>query len=283
MRSSCSITPGLAVSAVLWLVLECTRVHAEQRRDYMLDFQPAGTFALVDYFGTGAQLTLEHRLRLYGSSNDLTLGASTIASYPLGEVHARADLRLLFLSFGTSIAYRSVWRDLSFDQDKDGNCVKCDRGARRDRDSFFGRSPGSQNFAWMEARASLLFPINEYVVMSSTAAIRQEDRRDRSFDWIFASIYDRGLIGRFETQLFVKGRDWGGIGPYVQFLFLPRGDHHDTQLAAGFNATTRLGLVDRNDLLFLTFLCRPGDSTYGQHSYFSPIRALLVYRLIFDL
>jgi hypothetical protein len=83
--------------------------------------------------------------------------------------------------------------------------------------------------------------------------------------------------------MFVKHRDWGGIGPYVQLLMLPRDGEHDAQWAAGFNATMRLGLLPRNDLLFLTFLIRPGDPQYGQHNYFSPIRARLIYRMLFQL
>jgi hypothetical protein len=66
-------------------------------------------------------------------------------------------------------------------------------------------------------------------------------------------------------------------------MSLPRAGKHDTEFAAGFNAVTRLGLLERNDLLFLTFLMRPGDNQYGQHSYYLPIRALIIYRAVFSL
>jgi hypothetical protein len=119
--------------------------------------------------------------------------------------------------------------------------------------------------------------------MESTGAARYEGRRDRSFDWLYTSIYDRGVLGRRETLLFFKDRRLGGIGPYLQLLYLPRGDRHEAQWAIGFNAVTRLGILSRNDLLFLTFLTRPGDPAYGQHNYFAPIRALLIYRMILEL
>jgi hypothetical protein len=273
---------GLLVAAAVASVLGSA--HAQQRQDYMLDFQPDGSFAIVDYFGTGAMLTLEHRAPLYGNGNDLTLGTTFIAAYPLGEAVARADLRILFISIGASMAYRTVWRDLSFESGEDGAyCDRCDRGSRRDRDSLLGRTEGSDQFPYAEVRASLLLPFNEFLVGTTTFALRHEGRRDRTYDWFYTSVYDSGVLGRWEAQLFFKHRDWGGIGPYVQLLSLPRAGEHDAQWAAGFNAVTRLGLLPRNDLLFLTFLIRPGDGSYGQHNYFSPIRALVIYRMMFEL
>jgi hypothetical protein len=114
-------------------------------------------------------------------------------------------------------------------------------------------------------------------------AARYEGSMDRTYDWFFTSVHDGGVITRSETMLFVKHRDWGAIGPYVQVMSLPRAGKHDTEVALGFNATRRLGLVTRDDLVFLTFLIRPGDRYYGQHNYYSPVRALLVYRLILAL
>jgi hypothetical protein len=258
--------------------------HAQQRQDYMLDFQPDGTFAIVDYYGTGGMLTLEHRAPIYDNSNDLTVGTTFIAAYPLAEAVARADLRILFLSVGASVAYRAVWRDLSFEPGEDGAyCDRCDRGSRRDRDSLLGRTEGSDQFPYAEVHASLLFPFNEFLVGTTTFALRHEGRRDRTYDWFYTSVYDSGVLGRWEAQLFFKHRDWGGIGPYLQLLSLPRAGEHEAQWAAGFNAVTRLGLLPRNDLLFLTFLIRPGDGSYGQHNYFSPVRALLIYRMMFEL
>jgi hypothetical protein len=273
----------MVASAAVAALLLPALARADQPRDFMLAIQPTGNFLLIDYFGTGGQLTLEHRENFYGNANDLTLGAGVVPAYPEGDAFARADLRVLFLSFGAMIAYRAVWRDLVFDAGKHDYCVRCDRGARRSADPLFGRTQGSDSFPYGEGHASLLLPFNEHFVGQSTAAIRYEARNDRSFDWFYTSIYDRGVIGRWETEFFLKDRRWGGIGPYLQLLYLPRGGHHDAQWAVGFNAVTRLGLVARNDLLFLTFLMRPGDPYYGQHSYYAPVRALLVYRMILEL
>jgi hypothetical protein len=206
-----------------------------------------------------------------------------IGSYPLGEASARVDLRILFLSIGGTIAYRTVWRELTFEPGEDSHCLACDRASRREVDRPFGRAPDSDAFPWGELRANLFFPFNEHAILVNNGALRYEARNDRSFDWFYTSVYDRGWLGRFESVLFLKHPDWGGIGPYVQLLVLPRAGEHEVQAAFGFNAVTRLGIMPRNDLLFLTFLIRPGDDQYGQHSYFSPIRALLIYRMIFAL
>ena len=193
----------------------------------MLSIQPEGTFLLLDYFGTGGQATVENRIKIYRDVNDLTTAVQWCPAYPLAEANTRADLRILFFSIGATLAYRAVWRDLSFEPGKHSYCVDCDRGARREMDEFFGRSPGSDQFGYAEVRARLLFPFNDYVVMDVNGALRYEGRHDRSFDWFYTSIYDRGVLGRFEVDMFFKDRDWGGIGPYLQLLVLPRDGQHD--------------------------------------------------------
>ena len=288
MKSSAISRPlrRCAAAFAWWLVLVAPSVTLaqDQARDYMFDFQPDGTFVLLDWYGTGGMITLEQRIPIYRDSNDLTLGTGIVPAYPLGETFARADLRILFLSIGVHAAYRAVWRDLTFEPGKKGAyCAKCDRPSRRDRDHLLEDSPGSDSFGWGEARATMYFPFNQYVTGVATGALRYEGRHDRSYDWFYTSVYDRGLIHRFEANLFVHHGDWGGIGPYVQLLSLPRDDQHDGQWAFGFNAVTRLGILPRNDLLFITFLTRPGDGKYGQHAYFSPIRALAIYRMILEL
>jgi hypothetical protein len=86
-----------------------------------------------------------------------------------------------------------------------------------------------------------------------------------------------------ETTMFFKHRDYGGIGPYLQVVSLPRNGRHDTEVALGFNALMRLGLIKKNDVLIFTFLARPDDKYYGQHSYYLPARMLLIYRMTFEL
>lgn len=245
---------------------------------------PPGSYLMLDYFGTGGQLTLQQNTPIYGKANELVTGASTLVGYPLAHVNAFTSLRLLFLELGGTLGYRYVWRNLSFDPGKKGQyCIACDREARRQIDPLLEPGTDSDRYVFAEGKLQLYAPMNEYVVFTSQLVARYEDSKDRSYDWFFTSVHDGGVIPRSETMLFFKHRDWGGIAPYLQVMFLPRGNEHDTEIAFGFNAIRRLGLLERNDLLFFTFLIRPGDRYYGQHNYYSPIRALLIYRLMLAL
>ncbi|MGD8860139.1 MAG: hypothetical protein PVI30_08995 [Myxococcales bacterium] len=260
------------------------RARADQRRDFMLDLLPEGSRFIVDYFGTGAIFRLEHRKRIYGPTNDVSITGAVVPAYPLADAFLSGELRLLFLGLGGTVGYRHVWRELAFEPGEDGSyCEACDRKSRREQDPLFGETKGSFHYPYAEARATMWFPFNEHVVMTTQGALRYEGRQDRSFDWFFSTVYDRGMLARWETTIFFKHRDWGAIGPYVQLLDLPRGGDRYTQWAWGLNASTRLGLLRRDDFLFFTLLIRPGDAIFGQHSYYAPVRSLLVYRMIFDL
>jgi hypothetical protein len=87
---------------------------------------------------------------------------------------------------------------MAFEAGEDRYCLECDRGSRRERDPLLGGSPGSDTYPFAEAKATLLLPLNEQLVGTTVGALRYEGRRDRSYDWIYASIYDRGVIGRWE-------------------------------------------------------------------------------------
>jgi hypothetical protein len=272
----------LVALAVLGVI--ASSVRADQRQDWMLDTSPEGEFLLLDYFGTGAQLGFEHRRKIYGGANGYRLNATAVLSYPLGQVSATAAVRVLFLELSGSVGYRSVWRNLSFEPGDDGEyCKACDRKARRDRDPVLGHGPDTDRFPFAEGTAQLYAPLNEWVVFASSLTARYEGLRERSYDWFYTNIHDDGVMLISETLLFLKHRDWGGFAPYWQVMSLPRAGEHETEVAFGFNAVTRLGLLARNDLLFATFLIRPSDGYYGQHAYFSPVRALLIYRMQLEL
>ena len=257
---------------------------ADRPRDYMLGIPKDDTRIISEYFITGMQLSLDHTRSIYGKANMLRLRGSGVASYPLGQVEARADLRILFLELGGSVGYRTVWRNLSFEPGKDGSyCDNCDRAARRHLDHILASGPTTDRFAFIEARLQAHLPFNDYFAITAIAATRYEGRKDRSFDWFFTDIHDSGWAQRIESTFFFKHRNWGAIGPYVQMLRLPRDGQHVIRWAGGFNLLTRPGLVNQDDMLFLTFLMRPNDPLYGLHSYFMPVRALLVYRLMWSL
>ena len=272
------------LSLVAALALPARPARAGQPRDWMFNVKPDGPKALIDYFGTGAQLSLEHTLSFYGKANTLTTRTSALLAFALSELSASADLRVLFLSFGGTVGYRSVWRHLGFEEGDNGDyCRACDREARRSQDPIFGNTGSTDRFPWVEGHARLYAPFNDYVVLVSLLATRFDGRDDLSYDWFFTNIHDGGWHQRWETTLFFKHRDWGAIAPYLQMMALPRNGERDAEWAIGLNAVTRPGFVRRDDLLFLTVLVRPDDPYYGQHSYYLPLRALLVYRMQLSL
>jgi hypothetical protein len=273
----------IAVVVSVSLCLLASAARADQRRDYMLEGDLFGDHLVLDYFGTGGQLTLEHRGPIYGKANSYSGNVATLVGYPLAQVTAAATLRFLFLELGGTVGYRTVWRNLSFEQGDPGYCKNCDRQARRHQDHVLGVGPDTDRYGFAEAKVQLYVPFNDNFVLTSLLAVGYQGLRRRSYDWFYTDVHDPGVITRWETLAFIKHRDWGAIGPYLQLLVLPRAGHHDSEFAYGFNAVARLGLIERNDLVFVTFLIRPGDPYYGQHSYFAPVRALIVYRVALSL
>jgi len=256
------------------------RTQADQRRDYMMDVQPYGQRVMLDYFGIGAQLTFEHRQGIFQKANSYTLSTTALLSYPYGELSAAAAVRVLFFEFQLSAGYRTVWRNLSFEPGENGSyCRDCDRPARRERDKLFGSDPDTDRYPVAEARLQMYMPFNDHFVATWIFSANYQGLKPRSFDWLLADIHDPGTIFRSEFVAFIKDRRWGGIGPYLQLQSLPRAGHYESEFSFGFNAATRPGLVARNDMLFLTFLVKPNDPYYGLHSYYAPVRALVLYRL----
>jgi hypothetical protein len=256
-----------------------SQTRAEQPRDYMLRLQPAGTFALLDYFGTGIQATLQHSLNVYGNLNSVQTRAFTTLMYPLGDVGIGIDIRLLMLRIGGDIGVRSVWRDLAFAPGE-----PTDRVTRGKRDVFLAGNTTSDTYPFAEGRAELLLPFNRYVLATTQGAVRYEGTHPTSFDWIWAYVHDGGVIPRWEMQLWFHHPDWGGIGPYVETLSLPRDGARSLGWSAGFTAVTRAGILTRrNDLIYFSFRIRPGDNEFGQQSLHAPVRGILLYRLALEL
>lgn len=271
-------------TVVLALCTASGTAKADQRRDYMVTGLPAGDRFYLDYIGTGARATLEHRRPIINRANDYTLSASALFGYPLAQLEISAAIRMLFLEFSGTVGYRMVWRNLSSEPGDNGEyCKDCDRPARRAKDPLFGDGTGIDEFPFAEGRAQLYVPFNDYFVFTSLFALRYEALAPRSYDWFFTTVHDPGLMPRWEATGLFHHRKLGAVGPYLLVQSMPRAGHHDTEFAFGLNAMTRFGLTHHNDMLFITFLVRPGDGLYGVHSYFAPVRALIVYRLQLSL
>ena len=266
------------------LVLSPLSARADQARDWPLNSSPPGTFLNLDFLGVGGALSIEHRMPFYNGANMLTLSGSTLVGQYFGQVQASAALRVVILEVIGTIGYRALWRNLAFEAGDDGAyCKDCDRPARREVDPIFDPTSGHAKYPYAEAGVGLYLPLNDNMVLASQFLAHYEKSPDRSYDQVYANIHDGGLLWVSETTMLFKHKDWGAIGPYLQVISMPRSGHYETQIAAGFNALTRVGLIRRNDLLVASLLVRPGDGEYGQHWYYWPARLILDYRITFDL
>jgi len=264
---------------VVVLLSVAPRAHAEQSRDYMLRLQPAGSFALLDFFGTGIQATLQNTQNVYGNLNSIQTRAYTTLMYTLGDVGIGLEVRILALRLSGDIGVRSVWRDLAFAPGE-----RTDRAARAKRDAFFSGTTTSDTYPFAEGRAELLLPFNRYFLVTTQGAVRYEGQHPTSFDWIWAYVHDGGVIPRWEMQFWIHHPDWGGFGPYVETLSLPRDGERNLGWTAGVTAVTRAGILTRrNDLIYFSFRMRTDDNEFGQHALRAPIRGILVYRVALTL
>lgn len=259
-------------------------VRAEQARDWMVAAQPAGTYANIDVIFPGAQLQLEHRIRFYGQANELNLKANVLPTVVFSEAQLDADLRLVVLSLGGSVGYRTVFHNLAFDHGQN-----YDAAARRDME-FAGRFD-TMNAGYAEGRATLSLPMNDHLVFLSVNALRFEGGLDRVYDWRLGIMRDSGMLFRSDTTVFYKSRSFGAIGPQLQVLNYSLDGLRNTQLNYGFTFTTRPGLRPRNDIFFLSVLFGIGGTVngvptadmYGNHLFRIPVTFQLAYRTVLEI
>ncbi|MDH5674670.1 MAG: hypothetical protein OEZ06_21260 [Myxococcales bacterium] len=252
---------------------------ADQARDWIIAAQPSGTDVFVDVVLPGAQLTAEHRVPIYGFSNQLTLRGNALYTAAFYESQADVELRILALTLGGTFGYHASMRNMEFEAGD-----RIDRHARRMRtvDGDFSRV----GYEYAEGRATLSLPINDYVVFNAINSMRHEGRPMRSVDWRNGVVRDDGLLFRSDIMLFLKHKDWGGFAPLFQIMSFDLDDERHTQFNYGFMLVTRPGIQRANDLLFLQVLLHPGSSlggydnsdVYGLDVLFSPVTFLLAYR-----
>ncbi len=268
MRLSSIVLTALALVAV-------PRAAAAwpQPRDYFLDAPKGGTWVHLDAVTVGAQASLEHRAPIEDESLGMfhVRGTAT-GTLGFGELSGHTDLRVLgMLTLGGSVGYRRVWNNKSFPDGVEGT-----RDARR------ALASNAVSWPWTEARARLVIPL-DFLWLVSNAAVRWEDQPDNTFDWFHTNMHDGGRVLRADATLFVRHGSFGGVGPTVRWMSLPRGGTHESELAYGMTLGTRIGAKRKNDLLLVQTLFRFGDATFGWHQLRAPVYAMVVYRASFEL
>jgi hypothetical protein len=269
-----------ATIAVVLVLAGASSARADQARDFMIAAQPEGTDALVDVVFPGVQAALEHRLPVYGLSNQLTLRGNALYTVPFYESQADVELRILILTLGASAGLRSDFRALSFGPDES---LSSERRRIRDID---GRSE-HQTWGFGEGRATISLPINDYVLLNAVNSMRFQGQPDRTFDWRTGVVHD-GSLFKSDITLFFKHRQFGGLGPMMQILTFDLRDTSFTQINYGLVFVTRPGFLRRNDIFFVQFLVHPGGTlgsydnadSYGMHLFFAPITFTIAYRMI---
>ncbi len=266
---------GVAVS----LAVLCTTASARAEyltRDYFLDPPAAGLWAHADAFTLGGQGSLEHRHEVDGDMTMLTTRVSGLASLGYGDVGAHADFRVALLSFGGSVGYRRTFRYYAV---PDGATLT--RAARQKADD--DKTYRGQGFAWGEGRSRLVIPLDSLWLVANYA-LRKEDQPDVAFDWFNANVHAGGTLQKADATMFFRHPKFGGVGPVVRWMRLPKGGGETAdELAFGLTFATRPGFKRGPDLLLFQALTVPSDDEFGFHVLRAPVYAMLVYRASFGL
>jgi len=260
--------------------------RADQPRDWMVAAQPGGTYANIDVVFPGVQAQLEHRIPIYGKANELTFKVNALPTLVFYESQADVDLRMLVLSLGASAGFRDVFHNIEIPKSDNP-----DFSSKTRRDLDFAHRYDQATSGFGEGRVTLALPFNDHLVFVSVNGFRFEGGRDRTFDWRLGIMRDAGMLVRSDTTLFIKHASFGAIGPQVQVLNYALNGRRNTQVNYGFTFTTRLGLRDRNDLLFLSVLFGvggtvngvPTQDVYGNHLFKLPMTFQLAYRTVLEI
>lgn len=276
--STLPIAALLALS-LTWLSPWSNPAHAGQPRDWMIAVHPAGTDLNLDVVLPGTQVTLEHRIALYNNTvNQLTLRGIGLFTAGFSEAQVDADLRMVVLTLGGSVGYRSTYRNQTYEQGEDPRFMH-----RLERD--LAGKVNSVAWPYAEGRIILSLPFNDGLVFNSINRFRFEGRPDRSFDWRMATVHDGNYFSS-ENMLLLKARNFGGMGPMIQVMNYDNGGRSLTQFNWGAVFTTRVGLRDRNDLIFIQALINTGgighdaSRSYGLHYLTIPMSLVLAYRAV---
>lgn len=268
--------------AILCIALSWAQhtARAEQPRDWVIAYQPGGTYLYTDWLGLGFQAQLEHRIPIFSGANELDLRVNAEPSLFYYESQADVDIRILVLTLGASVGFRDNFFNIAF---KPGDHV--DYQARRDADSH-----NSVNGFW-EGRATLGLPFNDYFALISQFGARFEGGTDRTFDWRLGIVRDSGVFLHSETALMYHNKTIGGIGPQVQVLSYDLDNQHNVQVNYGFVYAGRVGIRRRYDAVLLSVLFgltgkingEPTSKIYGDHYLKWPVVIQFGYRIQWEL
>lgn len=274
----------LGLGAVLvGLTLVPVRASAEQRHDWMLAAGEPGSYLNVDVVFGALQATFEQRMNIFGGANTLTLKAGALAAIPYGSTQFDADMRIVILNLGASVGAQDFWVNETF-----AKGVVPTRKLRREREA--GGDFDTQVFGFIEGRAGIVLPFNDYLLFNNVNSFRLMGTKDNTFDYNTGVVHDGNYL-KSDFQLFFKNEHIGGVGPMFQLLNFRYADERRTQVNFGVIYISRAGLVARNDLILFQMLFHAGDAlggydnsdVYGLAVLRGPISFTLAYRSVINL
>lgn len=262
-----------------------TTASANQPQDWYIGArkEDGDQKAILDLFVGGFQAQYEYHDRIYGAANSLSLRGGSIIALPFGLAQAEAELRLVNLFLGVKVGALDVWREMTFAPGEDFS-----RKSRRRRE--FAGDFDNRVRPFIETRAMLALPFNDYSVLTGEISYRQDRARNRTFDWLNNVVRDDDLM-KLEVMLFGKHGGFGALAPVFQVLRYDVGGKTRQQANVGFLFLTRAGLVRRDDILvWRMYFHLPGvtggydnSDSYGWATLRGPLTFQLVYRSVIDL
>jgi hypothetical protein len=244
---------------------------------------------LFGFFGPGFRAILESHVPIEDEMSELRLQAWGDVNYGYSQISGHADFRFFLLGFGGTIGYRNEWRTLQFQPNERGLDHEqrlLSPEARRQKDTE--GDVQVTRYPLAEGRVALYMPLDPLLGLS-TLSVRWEDRRDHSFDWETAAVYDSGLSYRWETLLPFHGRRWGFLGPALRVMYLSRTQADgekawDTDVHYGFVAGTSPDWVASNDQILVRIYATWGlDNDYfGTHTFHIPMQIVVGYQADID-
>lgn len=258
-----------------------------QRRDYFLDPPRRGTFVHADVFTAGVQATLERRQALEDESLSMFhIRGNAMASLGYADLGLQSDLRFAgLITIGGGIGYRRVWNNFAPPAG-----IANTRERRRDKDE--PRGDKAVNWPWWELRARLVIPL-ESLWLVANATSRWEgtvgdSMPENAFDWFHTNVHDPGQLTRLDATLFYRHKSFGGLGPTIRYMNMPRAGERVTEVVYGLTFGTRPGFFEKDDLFLVQTLFDFKDSKkeFGWHVgplAKIPSYIMLIYRKSFQL
>lgn len=277
---------GVHVASLLTLAVVSLGCGTSIRRDYLVRPQKQGSrLTALGFLGPGSRATIDNRVDLEKGSSQLRNRIQGDANFGYAEGSVHEDLQWLIFTFGASAGYRYSWHTLQFTPGPDGldhgepELNRNARVAKDEDDDYFDES-----WFWAEGRFRVAAPW-ENVLVLSTLSYRHEERPDATFSWEYKTVYDRGGLLNWESQIFLHHRHVGFIGPTVRLLNVPRNDKRANELQYGIAGGTVPGWSDVDHALILRLYTNAGfnDDLMGTHFVRIPLDFIFGYQQDFEL